>query len=375
MILSGGGGDFLFMLNITRSIESYDSVFGMDQTTHLTVTNKPFNNELSSSESVRILKELLMEYNVDDSTPYTHSNENIILDFFGFIIDLIGKILKGIRNFFAKIFGYKTDNEKINDIQRELVNKKSENRKQMIERIKNALHRHFGEIYEKSTSERPVFPNLSKFKISYIDRKTKSLLRECDDVFRFLSTAGWGRKVPNIEVNRFLPLSELYKVIEQFETDGKRFTSHKAGMFISACEFDKFGMWEYFYDNRADDIIKYYVKEFDNVKDEIYNWSKDMNRHLKYWQNTLSDIKSAIIKNRSTSDRGQNDKQVQIVQKWTTELVQAINKLITSQVNFVSVLVLVNIDISLYNNSTKYLDNVAESNAKYHTTYHQHRIL
>ena len=146
-------------------------------------------------------------------------------------------------------------------------------------------------------------------------------------------------------------------------------------MFISACEFDKFGMWEYFYDNRADDIIKYYVKEFDNVKDEIYDWSKDMNRHLKYWQTTLSDIRSAINKNSSMTDRGQIDKQVQIVQKWTTELIQAINKLITSQVNFVSVLVLVNIDISLYNNSTRYLDNVAESNARYHTTYHQNRVL
>ena len=57
------------MINVTRSIESYDSVFGIEESANLTVSNKPFNNDLSSSESVRILKELLLEYDVSVGTP------------------------------------------------------------------------------------------------------------------------------------------------------------------------------------------------------------------------------------------------------------------------------------------------------------------
>ena len=363
------------MINVTRSIESYDSVFGIEKSVNLTVSNKPFNNDLSSSESVRILKELLLEYDVSVGTPYTHSNENVILDFFGFIIDLIGKIIKGIRNFFARIFGFKTDNDKINDIKRELANKKSQNRANMIRRIKDALYRHFHEIYTKSTSDKPIFPNLSKFNINIIERRTNKLLNECDSVFKFLSTAGWGYKVPEIDVYKYTPLSELYKVMEQFEIDGKKFTSHRAGMFINACDFDKFGMYEYFYDDRADDIIKYYVNDFNNVKNSITNWANDLNKHLKYWQSTLTNIKTSINKNSSIIDKGQNDKQIATVQKWTSELIQIINKLTGSQVSFMSILVLANIDIGFFNNSTQYLDEIAESRARSHTYYHQNRIM
>lgn len=363
------------MLNITRSIESYDSVFGIEKSANLTVNNKPFNNELSSSESVRILKELLLEYNVDASTPYTHSSENIILDFFGFIIDLIGRIIKGIRNFFARIFGFKTDNDKINDIQRELANKKSQNREQMVRRIKEVLYKHFGGIYTKSTSDKPIFPNLSKFNISIITRRTDSLLNRCDDVFKFLAVAGWGYKVPEIDVHRFLPLSELYKVMERYKTDGKNFTPHNAGMFVNACDFDKFGMWEYFYDDRADDVIKYFVKEFDSTKSKISNWANDMNKHLKYWQNTLTDIKTKINRNGSIIDKGQNDKQIGIVQKWTSELIQIINSLMSSQVSFVSLLVLANLDIGLFSSSAKANDEIEEEIAGHYTSYHRNRVV
>lgn len=363
------------MINVTRSIESYDSVFEIDKSMNLTVSNKPFNNDLSSSESVRILKELLLEYDVSVDTPYTHSNENVIIDFFGFIIDLIGRIIKGIRNFFARIFGFKTDNDKINDIKRELANKKSQNRAKMIERIKDSLYRNFGKIYLKSTSDKPIFPNLSKFNISIIERRTNKLLNECDDVFNFLATAGWGYKVPEIDVYKFAPLSELYKLMEQYENDGKKFTSHQAGMFINACDFDKFGMWEYFYDDRADDIVKYYVNDFNNVKNNITNWANDLSRHLKYWQSTLSDIKTKINRNSSIIDKGQNDRQIQIAQKWTSELIQSINKLTYSQVSFTSALVTANIDIGFINSNNQYHNEIAESRARSHTYYHQNRIM
>lgn len=363
------------MINITRSIESYDSVFGIKQSVTLTGSNKPFDNELSTSESVRILKELLLEYDVSVGTPYTHSNENVILDFFGFIIDLIGKIIKGIRNFFARIFGFKTDNDKINDIKRELANKKSQNRANMIRRIKESLYRNFGKIYTRSTSDKPIFPNLSKFNISIIGRRINGLLDECDDVFKFLSTAGWGYKVPEIDVYKFLPLSELYKVMEQFEIDGKKFTPHISGMFLNACDFDKFGMYEYFYDDRADDIIKYYVNDFDNVKNKITNWSNDLSKHLKYWQSTLSDIKTKINRNSSIIDKGQNDKQIATVQKWTSELVHIINLLIGSQVSFVSLLVHVNLDIGFFSSSAKSKDNIEEKIAGSYISYHQNRTV
>ena len=164
------------MINITRSIESYDSLFGMDQPISLSVTDKPFNNQLSSSESIMVLKELLMEYNVDDSSLYTHSSENVILDFFENLIYLIGRIIKGIRNFFARLFGLKTDNDKIDEIQRDLADQKSENRERMIARINNALYGHFGEIYTESTSNKPIYPNLEKFDINIINSKIRRLL-------------------------------------------------------------------------------------------------------------------------------------------------------------------------------------------------------
>lgn len=363
------------MVNITRSIESYDSVFGMDQPIHLTVIDKPFNNELSSSESIRILNELLMEYNVDDSSLYIRSSENVILDFFENLMYLIGKIIKGIRNFFAKIFGYKTYNDKINEIQRELANKKSANRQELISRIKNSLYEDFGKIYTRSTKDNPIFPNLSKFDTSHIDRKIKKLMNECDGVFKYLSTAGWGRKVPDIDTNKLLPLKNLCKVLDDFEGIGKRYTPDEAGMFICACEFDRFGMWEYFTDDRADDIIKYYVRDFDNVKDKLRAWSNDMYAHLNYWRNTLSNIRTEIDKNRSEIDKRKNDEQIRIIQQSTSELIRAIHKLTSSQIRFTSVLIIASIAIGSSNNTAQYLDDAAESKARHYTAYHKHRVV
>ena len=144
---------------------------------------------------------------------------------------------------------------------------------------------------------------------------------------------------------------------------------------MCACELNRVTMREHFHETKVENVIRYYVKRFDDVKDEIYYWSNDINSHLKKWQTTLSNIKIKINKNRSEIDKSQNDKQMQTIQKWTSELIQAINKLISSQISFVSTLVLVNIDIKLYDQAAQYNDDVLESNANHQISYHQGRVV
>ena len=154
------------MINVTRSIESYDSVFGIKQSVTLTGSNKPFDNELSTSESVRILRDWNnmrieeMGY-IDTNTLSIEGLKDIFDKIIAFIVKIIRAITDGIR----KILGIQTKKENVKILREDIKEMHESERAKFISYVQKKLEC-FSDWFPNVDG--PVFPDLSSYDVSHL---------------------------------------------------------------------------------------------------------------------------------------------------------------------------------------------------------------
>ena len=200
------------MINVTRSIESYDSVFGIEESANLTVSNKPFNNDLSSSESVRILRDWnnmrIEEMGLDDH--YAISTEGL-KNIFDKLIYIITRIIGAITDVIRKILGKKTKKEIINRLKESCNKMREDQRAEFVSEVQEKL-----KLFSKwfPNVDKPVFPDLSSYDVSQL----KTVMSEITKInWQFITLSEGIGLGPRSTHGRVTDTKNMTRLLENFE--------------------------------------------------------------------------------------------------------------------------------------------------------------
>ena len=144
------------MINVTRSIESYDSVFGMNVYIKSTSNEKTVNT--IEDWNSRQIEE--MGY-IDTNTLSIEGLKDIFDKIIAFIVKIIRAITDGIR----KILGMKTKKEIIKKLKEDLKEMHESQRAKFVYEVQQKLTRFLDWF---PNVDEPVFPDLSSYDVSQL---------------------------------------------------------------------------------------------------------------------------------------------------------------------------------------------------------------
>ena len=200
------------MINVTRSIESYDSVFGIKQSVTLTGNNKPFDNELSTSESVRILRDWnnqrIEEISMDDN--YAISTEGL-KNIFDKLIYIITRIIGAITDVIRKILGKKTKKEIINRLKESCNKMREDQRAEFVREVQEKL-KLFSDWFPNV--DKPVFPDLYSYDVSYLKTVMSEISKINSQFIKLSEGIGLG---PRATHERVTDTKNMTRLLENFE--------------------------------------------------------------------------------------------------------------------------------------------------------------
>lgn len=200
------------MINVTRSIESYDSVFGIEKSANLTISNKPFDNELTTSESVRILKEWNnrqieeMGY-IDTNTLSIEGLKDIFDKIIAFIVNIIRTITDGIR----KILGIQTKKENVKMLREDINEMHESERAKFVGYVQKKLEC-FSDWFPNVGE--PVFPDLSSYDVSQLKTVMNEINKLNSQFIKISEGIGLG---PRKTHERITDMKNMIQLLKNFE--------------------------------------------------------------------------------------------------------------------------------------------------------------